>query len=154
MTMSVIHKWPSLLCMLVVTALLMGACNSNERVDKAQEAQSTDVNGYLCSSEEHADGEYKFFTERSVFAEKCPGCGAKDFQRVYAYVKKQPGPPNQKAKGQSSSSPKEPPSQPTGGGEVIIVPRGALDLPFHLPTSEELRQWGAAKAEEESVQVQ
>ncbi len=136
--------------LLLSLLLAVMGCDSNSDARKAQES---DANGYVCVSDKHANGGYKFYTDRQVFAEKCPECGSTNIKRVYAYVPaEEEGDKEVPSDGPTSERPKG-----TGAekkGQVVIAPRGSKNLPFHLPNSEELQAWGAVKAEESSVKLE
>ncbi|MBI2928004.1 MAG: hypothetical protein HYY24_20200 [Verrucomicrobia bacterium] len=120
------------LCGALLAAWLSGCGGGGEK---------SDANGYLCRNL------HKFYTDRSVFADKCPQCGNQDVTYVVGYV-----------------CPKKPinPQEPPGCGHVTIgLKSGKLGglcekcqrllTRTEWPTPEALKAWGAVKATKEQV---
>lgn len=115
---------------LVVLGVLVIGCGK----DRATQSTESDANGYITKNG------YKFYTDRDVFADKCPETGELEIYDVCAYARDdwQPGDTN-----------------------YVIAPRGA---PFRsadgtiydkifLPSSKQLEQWGAEYVSAEKVKL-
>jgi hypothetical protein len=134
---------PSIFCLflLLLTASLLTGCKE----DVAQEAMESDANGYVCVNQ------HKFYTERAIFADKCPQCGTIELTEVYGYI--------------CETKPTNSNDQP-GCGHVTLAPRrgnksGAVLCEqckrvlsaVKLPSSKELAAWGATRAGKEQVSL-
>lgn len=110
-----------------LACLTLAGCAKSE----SDQAFDSDANGYMCRK-----CRAKFSTARSVFAERCPECGAGEITEVMAFVC---------------------PADKT----VILAPRGLDAVPctqcgklvreVKLPQAAELKAWGAAPQPEENV---
>jgi hypothetical protein len=117
---------PFLLSFLCIAALICGC--SKEPV--TGELLSSDANGFLCRK-----CNAKFYTSRSVYADKCPSCKSSDVAEVLGFLcpKDQHVTLTPKAK----STKCEKCNEETGQ--------------VKLPTSQQLIAWGAVKKSEAEV---
>lgn len=106
-----------------------------------EKAMESDSNGYRCSAG------HKFYTDRSVFAEKCPVCQTVSIVGIYGYVcEKEPAVKYEGWK--------------PGCGAISLLPRGRgvkcekcgnfVDAVI-MPSSKMFEAWGATKATREQV---
>jgi len=129
-----------LISLFVIFTYLMGC-----KEDVAQKAMESDANGYVCVNQ------HKLYTDRAVFADKCPQCGTIELTEVYGYI--------------CETKPTNSNDQP-GCGHVTLAPRrgnksGAVLCEqcqrvlsvVKLPSSKELAAWGGAKAGKEQVSL-
>jgi hypothetical protein len=133
----------SILCMfslLVIASLLMGC-----KDDVSQKAMESDANGYACVNQ------HKFYTDRSLFADKCPQCGTIELTEVYGYIceTKPTNPSNQPGCGHVTLSPRQ---GNKSGGVLCEQCKRVLSV-VKLPSSKELAAWGATKAGKEQVSL-
>lgn len=125
------------------TVVLVGAAGC--RKDVTQAAMESDANGYVCRQN------HKFYTDRSIFADKCPQCGTIELFEVYGYV--------------CEVKPLNPQHAP-GCGHVTLAARGGSKAgasqcekckrpvaAIKLPSAKELAAWSAIKATREQVSV-
>ena len=115
------------------------------RKDVTRSAMESDANGYVCKND------HKFYTDRDLFADKCPQCGTIELSEVYGYV----------CELKTTS-----PQRPAGCGHVTLASRGGgkggpsqceqCKRPvsaIKLPSAKELAAWGATKASRDKVSV-
>ena len=128
-----------ILVLAVIVPALMSGCGKTE----AEKASESDANGYVC------DQGHKFYTSRSVFADKCAQCDSTEVIELYGYV----------CEIKPTSA-----KQTPGCGAVTIAPRmggksGGVVCKqcqrpvsaVKLPHAKELAAWGAVKAGKEQV---
>lgn len=110
-------------CWLGLLSLLWGAgCSRQDAVDAALES---DANGYLCLS-----CNAKFYTERMVFASKCPACRNPNIAQAVSFIC-------------------------AGDQQVNLGPRTVRAVPCQqcgkpatglgLPREKDLQAWGASR---------
>ena len=115
------------------------------RKDVTQAAMESDANGYVCRQN------HKFYTDRSLFADKCPQCGTIELFEVYGYVCeiKPSNPQHAPGCGQVTLASR-------GGGKGGAIQCGKCKRPvaaIKLPSAKELAAWSATKATRDQVSV-
>jgi hypothetical protein len=138
----------------VVMLVLMG-CGGE--ATPGSQALVSDANGHQC-----AECQTKFFTMEDVFAEICPSCKSMNLQNVVAFTCEPDFQPAVPAEGESDQSIAQPAGLPPCGA-LTLAPRGVGVVvcsnpecsrqltQFKMPSSEELKAWGASGPEESSV---
>ena len=111
--------------------LLAGICLTGCQKKPGEEAIDSDCNGYVCRS-----CSVKFYTDRKVFAERCPSCKAANVASVVAFFCD---------KDQNSTLTARGPK--TFICEKCQSPVNAI----RLPGEAELRAWGASKKSKAEV---
>ena len=115
-----------LLAFLVVAALGAG-CKKNA-IDQALE---TDANGYVCNG-----CNAKFYTERVVFANRCPSCKSMNLVQVVGFVCP--------ADGHVTVAPR-------GMGSQSCEKCGKTTSGLSIPRETDFTSWGAAKKTRQEV---
>ncbi len=123
----------------LMASVLLTGCGKTA----AEKASESDANGYVCVNQ------HKFYTDRDLFAEKCPKCATIELSEVYGYV--------------CELKPASPQKSP-GCGHVTLAPRGGPKSggiqcqnckksvsAVKMPSGKELADWGALKATKEQV---
>jgi hypothetical protein len=133
--------------MFLMSAVLAGlaislGCSRNVTTS----ALESDANGYAC-----VNG-HKFYTPRSLFADKCPQCGTIEITEVYGYFcdPKPPRAEDPKGCGHVTLAPR------SGGGKGggILCDKCKQPVTYvKLPSGSDLAAWGATKATKEQVQL-
>lgn len=133
----------------LLSALVLGVGCGGQNHPGADSLIS-DANGYQC-----AECQSKFFTMDDVFAEVCPKCKSLNLKSVVAFVCQAPA--------TATEAPPSNPSAPNPCGTITLAPRDAGAVPcsnascsrvlteFKMPSSEELKSWGASGPETDSV---
>jgi len=114
--------------------------------DVAKAATESDSNGYLCINQ------HKFYTSRSVFADKCPQCGTIELSEVYGYIceAKPTNPDIPPGCGHVTLAPRA--GRKGGGGTICEQCKRPLSM-VKLPSGQELAAWGATKVAKDQVTV-
>lgn len=104
----------------VASAMLAG-CGPNS----AEKALDSDANGYVCTA---CDG--KFYTDREVFATRCPACGKRNVEQVLGFV---------------CAEDKEVTMGTRGRGAMACQKCGRGTTAITIPREADLQAWGADK---------
>ena len=101
--------------------LLLSGCGD----PKIDQALNYDANGFYCSG-----CKAKFYTDRDVFATRCPSCQKIKVEMVVGYV---------------CSADKQASYGPRGQGSAVCEKCGKSTSAISIPREAELKLWGAEK---------
>lgn len=110
-----------LTALILFASFLVGGCGRNA----ADQALDSDANGYLCL----ACGT-KFYTDRDVFATRCPSCSKPSVDQVLGFV---------------CSADKHVTLATRGRGAMACEKCGKGTTAVSIPREQEFKTWGAAK---------
>ena len=116
-----------LLMMMVVAASVLGGCGKSA-VDQALDS---DANGFICPS-----CKAKFYTDRKVFASRCPQCQNPRVEMVMGFVC-----PDDKHVTYAAR----------GKGSAACEQCGKMTSNLIIPSEAELKAWGAVKKTKSEV---
>jgi len=108
-------------CLLFLLMFVTSGCKKNT-IDQALE---TDANGYLCNG-----CKAKFYTERVVFANRCPSCKSMNLVQVVGFVCA--------ADGHVTVGPR-------GTGSLACEKCGKVTSGLSIPKEVDFKAWGAEK---------
>jgi hypothetical protein len=108
---------------IIAGALILFGAGCTKSVSEA--ALDTDANGYVCRN-----CQAKFYTERKVFADRCPGCKSMQLSQVVGFVCGTDG-------AMSVAS--------RGSGAMPCEKCGKVTSSIAIPKESDLKVWGAAK---------
>jgi hypothetical protein len=115
------HDHFSVLLATAALAVLLAGCGGNS----ADKALDSNANGYVCTA---CDG--KFYTDRDVFATRCPSCRKRNVEQVLGFV---------------CSHDKEVTIATRGRGAVACQKCGRGTSAIVIPREADLQAWGADK---------
>ncbi|MEI9962459.1 MAG: hypothetical protein WDM76_15450 [Limisphaerales bacterium] len=120
-------KIPRLIILLMMVATLLVSCGKSE-VDQALDS---DANGFICPN-----CKAKFYTERNVFATRCPDCQKPRVEMVLGFV---------------CSDDKHITYAARGHGSAACEQCGKVTSNLKIPNEAELKAWGAIKKTKSEV---
>ncbi len=118
-----------ILLSIVASALLVVSCGDR----RVKEALDTDANGYFCP-----DCKTKFYTDREVFANRCPQCKQPNIQQVLGNV---------------CAGDQHVTMAPRGRGAIRCEQCGKPTASLSIPRETDLKAWGAQKKSAAEVGV-
>jgi hypothetical protein len=120
-------RWWGVLCLLAMVGLFLTGCGKSA----VDEALDSDANGYVCLA-----CKAMFYTDRTVFATRCPECKKPDIEQAIGYV---------------CAADQRVTIGPRGRRSVACKTCGAATTSMSIPREADFKEWGATHKSESDV---